>query len=174
MTTLLLLMVIIFGFGGLLNAGNSSDLPDKSDFRPVMAGEYRDLTWFRKLKLGTAPYVNPRLLRTAVVVFQYRLKDFDGSMTPILVERMVKGDVAPAKRTDGYWDVETSKKFDASPGLKSWLAEMGISSDIREGEDVSFISHDKELLGAKPIGELVSWHAVHPTVDVDEQPPTSP
>ena len=46
----------------------------QSDFQAtVKIGTYRDLGFWRKLKLGTAPYVNRRLLDTAAVGYRYNL-----------------------------------------------------------------------------------------------------
>ena len=44
----------------------------------VKIGVYRDLGFLRKLKLGTAPYVNPRLLDTAATGYRYNLDELTG------------------------------------------------------------------------------------------------
>lgn len=41
----------------------------------VKIGVYRDLGFLRKVKLGTAPYVNPRLLDTAATGYRYNPDD---------------------------------------------------------------------------------------------------
>jgi len=67
----------VAGFGGAIIA---ADMPASVNTGQTMhavmkTGDYRDLTFLRKVKLGTAPFVNPQLLGTAAVAYRYRHQD---------------------------------------------------------------------------------------------------
>lgn len=163
LSALFVAMLMLSGFGVLVIANDVTETPLSAKHEAsaiVNAGEYRDLNFWRKLKLGTAPYVNPRLLRRAVVAYVY---DIDKVMEKwgrkTVVDMVEAGLLAVAVRVQTNYSV-------SKPEQGNWLSmislpeeEDGSTQEVRE--DLVFVSRSL-LLDIPPEGAVVSWHAVEP------------
>lgn len=163
-SALLVAMFMLSSFSGFVIADQATETSSfaKDKYKAstiVNAGEYRDLNFWRKLKLGTAPYVNPRLLRLAVVAYVYdidRVIEKLGNET--VVERVRAGLLAVAVRVQTRYRV-------SKPEQHKWLSkaslleEGGSAQEVRE--DLVFVSRNL-LPDIPPEGAVVSWHAVDP------------
>ena len=95
--------------------------------KPIGEGTYRAYTWYRALKLGLAPYVDPALVRTAETGYGYQLRRsqaVDASTRCRLLDALVKGEAAIAVRgTRGEWEiseaVQTAYKADYTEFLQA-------------------------------------------------------
>lgn len=124
----------------------------------LMDGEYRDLTWYRKLKLGTAPYFNPGLLRVTAIAYKYDAGKFtDLPDWSAMAAKLKAGEVGLAKH--GAKDVYMVLKRSAP----EWAMVVASPDGLQQLKgNVVFISTSDILLGMLPTDALVSWYAVTP------------
>ena len=109
----------------------------------VKPGTYRDMTIWRKLKLGTAPYANPSLLKTAAVGYVYKLTAFDK-----------KSEEETTRSSTSYVNPVLSKT--APEGYAYKLTAFGKKSEESE-EKATVLSEEKttELFKAMLWGETM-------------------
>lgn len=148
-------------FGGAIYAQQA----ERVDIIPAVltTGDYRDLNWYRRVKLGTAPYVNPDLMDNVTVAFTYDFNEvLSTAKKEAIAEELVSGKIAAAVPSSGawkvhaYWDPIWFEKY----GLrwenfqKSDLAEfMSLYGDL----SMVFISQEEHLAGLDHKGKVVSW-----------------
>jgi hypothetical protein len=120
----------------------------------VRTGEYKDLTWYRELKLGTAPYVNPGLLQSTAIVYKY---DLDSTAPnagwTVMLDLFQSGQLGVALESNsGY----TVSKIDSQEFARF------VEDPASRGSAFLVSAKKLEALGAKPAGELVTWDAGNP------------
>src|SRR5262245_46423393 len=96
----------MFGAGVALAQDQSSSGgadPGLSDQAAVKIGEYRDLTFMRQVKLGTAPFVNPGLLQSSEIAYKYDAAAAAKTNAQELVRLLQTGQVGLAKRSDATY-----------------------------------------------------------------------
>lgn len=124
----------------------------------VRKGEYRDLNFWRKLKLGTAPYVNAGLLKRAKVAYKYPMGG--------LIEMAGLPSVSAKLRTGeiGFVQITAEGSFIViSPDDPNWaiVMEAFISHKFK---GLLVLSNADNLLGKTASGVVVSWDATDPVV----------
>ena len=149
-------------FGGAIYAQQA----ERVDIIPAVltTGDYRDLNWYRRVKLGTAPYVNPDLMDDVTIAFTYDSHEVLGMMVQkeAMVEELMSGKVAAAIPSSGtlkvhaYWDPIWFEKYGVKwEDLKN-ANNAKILSAI-EGQNMMFISQDERLFDLGNKGKVVSW-----------------
>lgn len=168
------ILVAIVGFvAGAMFAFAASADQDTGKALFLKTGDYRNLTFMRKVKLGAAPYVNPKLLKTSAVIYRYDLESIASAMksqkAEILAAKWEAGAIAPALyhpesgeyelRSVDSVDPKVIKAFDSSIHKKAdlWLAE------VLEGWVL--VGHEKTLDGIKSAAPIVSWNAKFPVIE---------
>ena len=135
----------------------------------VRIGEYRDLTWYRKFKLGTAPFVNAGLLHRSAVAFLY---------PPDVVLSAAQSDNAgmfAAWLEGGFvgfaWQNEDGVYRVAPHGDYAWM--WGEPDGINSAKfydyvgDGFLITPASNVFGLEPSRTVVSWDAA---IRLDEKP----
>jgi hypothetical protein len=133
---------------------------DESQSGVVKTGEYRDLTFLRNLKLGTAPYVNPRLLKTSEVAYKYdagvvaAAADF-----ATLWDALKSGEIALARVTDDeyYWVISA-----ADPISEQKLKDLMTQASQHSAKEYVFVSAAEAYKGMQNSGAVVTWQAGAP------------
>ena len=156
----------IAGAGEILSTVGPKMALENADI--IKAGDYRELTWSRKVKLGTAGYVNPGLLKHARVVYRFDSEALAERMTEIAFHKMlVSGKIGIAEL-----DPSNVYKINARPHIEK---TEPFCNPTETGFTCVIVSSMKELSGVRGSGLLVSWHAVDPIVKVQSyiSPPTA-
>lgn len=123
----------------------------------VQAGDYRDLTWFRKLKVRTAPYVNPNLLKQSAVAYKYdpqallKAAGWDEVYTGLKSGQIALG----KKLDDGSYEV-------LSPEDPAWRDVVMKFKEAGKWSGIVVMSHANQAFGHRPSGQLVTWEAGGP------------
>lgn len=175
---LLAILMVAVGYG--IRTTPASAEMDSPDFAIVKAGEYKELSTLRKLKLATSAYVNPDLYRTAEVAYVFDLSEFEDQSVSVLIPAMQSGDVwlgiasgdgesvkvSPVTTEDldvfmtvGAHEISTHKAFE------EWLETQQMIAS-KTGAKVKLVSKAEVLMGEPSIGAFVSW--------APEQPVTEP
>ena len=162
---------ILVAIGGLLLAmfgaegqqGNKLTQLEPVKLEPVKNGEYRDLTFWRVLKLGTAPFVNPGLAETAFVAYRYDAElAFEPEYSSYLANLAKAGKVSVAWQTDeGVYHVltveeETLEAFKAYRAAEAELLEA-ISRIQAKGREAYVVSSSKIAFANAEGRPIVSW-----------------
>ena len=160
------LFVIAVGAQAEDGAKSNLELGVELDIKEVMKSEmavklgtYRDMTIWRKLKLGTAAYVNPTLLKTAAVGYAYVPEAFSADNAKELFKSVVAGKMMAATVDVGQVYVIPPDKMQTMAGipetpkafakwLKSFSAEM---------PDVIFVGSSPVSCGVTG-APLVAWN----------------
>ncbi len=153
---LLLAVVIVVG------ALHAQDVQKQHSLAPslLQGGEYRDLNWYRRMKLGSAYFVNPSLVKQAVVVYKYPA----GSLKGMQAERqaeilMLMGGLAVGEISeDGHIILQGEQDFEV---LKKALGTMQ--------KDAVLVT-PKQTLGSIEGEPIVSWNPQGPLLYVGVSP----
>lgn len=158
MTRLILLftaLVLTFGLGTPLIA----DSPKEPQTVPmkVNVGNFHELNIARQIKLGTAYYVNPRLVHQAVVSYAH-------PVAPILIsgqaedlyDLVIDGRVAFAKKYPGGTYKVVSPEQAVEMGLIDADDFTAFEESLKKS-DIKVVSHDKVLFGIERAIPIVSW-----------------
>jgi len=137
--------------------------------QPVKRGQYRDLNWFRWVKLGAAPYVNPAEAKRMAVAYRYDATAVRGAdaYRDAWLAAFNSGEVQLAAVQDDVYVVDPlvleqellSAKADVSQATLPENILSAIFSLLELGADVVLISTSPFLPGAEPTGKVVSWDA---------------
>ncbi len=124
----------------------------------VRKGEYRNLNFWRKLKLGTAPYVNARLLKRAKVAYTYPMGGLiETAGLPAVSAKLQTGEI-------GFVQITAEGSFIIiSPDDPNWaiVMEALIGHNFK---GLLVLSNTDNLLGKTAAGAVVSWDATDPVV----------
>ena len=105
--------------------------------KPIGEGTYRSYTWYRALKLGLAPYVDPALVHNAGKAYAYQLgrpDAVDSETRCRLLDALVKGEAAIAVRgSRGEWEisqaVQSAHTTDYAQFLQARIRAQRAASD---------------------------------------------
>ena len=138
----------------------------------VKSGNYAELNWYRQIKLGLAPYVNPNLSQTYAVVYEYTPDQVVSTSEQIeLVKGVFDGSVALAKVKNGKgldivsWADLPQEDFPSlivSNGkVEGTLAQEAFTEFLGAmgAQNYTFVSTKKQLDGIESSSQLVSWQA---------------
>lgn len=149
-------------FGGLVvlmllcNSVNSQSNADSS----VLPRACHDYTWYRKLKVGTAPFVNPRLLEEAFVGYKFRPDQItidDNIVNDFASGRLMFGGLAP--RSDSINAIELDRLPEFSNSLNNhesftdWLTRQHNDASTN---NLAIIGR-QESIGNSHGEEIVCW-----------------
>lgn len=137
--------------GTLMTVGALQSEAGDTDLPFVREGIYRDLTFMRKLKLGTAPFVNPDLLKTTDVAWVYPAWQLGVGFAAV-ESKLEAGEATFAVQSNG-----TYKALD-------WSAYAKAGGDVEKLKGMKFfiLSKSDDLFGVKPAKRVVSWSAGDP------------
>jgi len=150
--SLVFALVIIIAGEGILSV--SADESDHTAVVPnppavVKTGDYKELTWYRQLKLGTAPYVNPKLLKHISVAYVYPSGSLSNVDEAKLNSLKDDGIIVRAVHSDGLWKISDA----IHAGSRSEDGSIVWVSTLKAYEDV------------EPVKTLVTWNAGPPITD---------
>jgi hypothetical protein len=129
----------------------------------VRTGEYRDLTLARKFKMGTAPYVNPALVKRTAVAFKYDVESMKKLGDPQNVLQDIKaGKLGVAYIADGEYIVKSIPEFAEYGEYAEMLADLKASGDF------VFVSAADSYRGVANSGAVVSWDPGPPVRRTDK------
>lgn len=129
----------------------------------LKAGEYRNLTFLRKVRLGTASYVDPELLDEAEIIYRYHLADVDADLWngAAFLDKFERGEASLA-----YVNPET-KHLMLGKDMIDEIVFLGIIKLLSSGmtpeefealnKDWALVSPEPEILGLKSSDAVVSW-----------------
>lgn len=131
----------------------------------VKTGTYRPLTWYRIFKLGSAPYVNPDLLRNSKVVYQHAVSDLKHDVDMGALKRAV----ATGTIAIGQWDAKSEayvvvSTAEIAPNLEG-AVEMVVRESPGPGTALSspkkwvLVGNEPTLFGKHTDGKLVTFNA---------------
>ena len=129
----------------------------------LQIGDYRPLGFWRKLKLGTAPYVNPGLLKNTSVAYGYAPEVLDNiEHEKAIFEKLVEGDAAITIDNDGLYRLD--QYFDHYKILGISLGESAekFAKNLKDklgGKGFMILSHSDTLGDYLPSGQFVTWNA---------------
>lgn len=124
----------------------------------VRKGEYRNLNFWRKLKLGTAPYVNAGLLKRVKVAYTYPMGDLiETAGLPSVSAKLQTGEI-------GIVQITAKGSFIViSPDDPNWT--IVIEAFIRHKfKGLLILSNTDNLFGKTAADAVVSWDATDPVV----------
>lgn len=124
----------------------------------VRKGEYRNLNFWRKLKLGTAPYVNAGLLKRVKVAYTYPMGDLiETAGLPSVSAKLQTGEIGIVQITaKGSYKV-------IPPDDPNWEKVME-ALILRHYQGLLALSNTDKLMGKPAAGTVVSWDATDPVV----------
>jgi hypothetical protein len=151
---------------GLLLAGASDWVviaQDSTQPQPsagvVKTGDYRELNFWRNLKLGTAPYVNPKLLDTAAITFKYEPMAIEKAISAEKLKQAVAaGELVVAERSDDGFKVLSIGLAMKMQDVADWLS----NSRAFPTDRYALVSQMQEFQGVKSSGAFVAWDAGDP------------
>lgn len=136
---------------------------EKRAVEVVKGGEYRDLTFWRKLKLGAAPYVNPGLAKTAAVAYKYDtrivMKAAGTQKVSQFLEVLNSGVVVFAICDN---DSQRCVVLQIQPNISD---EKALADQVAEsGGKGALVSTSGQLLDIDPLTPVVSWRPQGPVI----------
>lgn len=138
---------------------------------PVLAGDYKEFSTLRQLKLATAAYVNPSLYKAAEVAYSYDPDSFKGQWSPALIRALKDGDAwMGMASTDGetlqvfpqteqdhvLFEFFSDVKPVSADEFARWLAGQQEAA-VATGVELTLVSKSDAFFGAVPEGAFVSW-----------------
>jgi hypothetical protein len=148
-------------FGALPNdsiAGSENKHP-----AVLQVGDYRPLGFWRRLKLATAPYVNPGLLRNTSVTYGYGPEVLDKiEHEKALFDKFKEGKAAIAIDNDGLYQLDQYFDHYKMLGVSMGESAEDFANELRDtfgGKGFVILSHSDTLGDYLPSGQFVSWNA---------------
>ena len=126
----------------------------------LQGGEYRDLNWYRRMKFGSAYFVNPGLVKKAVVAYKYPAESLKGAKVERLAGTlMLMGGLALGKISEeGHIILREDQDIEV---LTKALGTMQ--------KDAVLVT-SKQTLGSIEGEPIVSWNPQGPLVYVGISP----
>ena len=87
----------------------------------VQEGEYRDLVWYRKLKLDVAGYLSPEIVDRSAVLYKYQLADISDEACDNVAKWLTSGWLAFAMKAD---DADNTYQVFVPPDYQEFLEEQ--------------------------------------------------
>lgn len=156
---LLTLLLIGTSLGALIARGQGAGPSDGSSEHLVKSGDYQPFNVLLRLKLGTAYYVNPQLVRDASVTYLYSLDELlQAGRTEKVIESLEDGQAAIAiGEGDGRYKV-VQLDWKGASGTTSQVFLKDLRAAFGNNR-LELVSTGPEFLGAKPLDSLVSLDA---------------
>lgn len=175
---LFLLSTLVFVLGTLSVWLTSTPMAQVREFQncTVLSGEYRDLTWYRTVKLGLAPFVEPALAKKTAVVNIYPVERLYGHETRGILMKLDHGELWPAIRTEqGYTTLQSDNPIIDALAVDMNKKETSTYSDASVAlaqlkEKIVFVGALKSLAALEPAGRAVAWETGAPVVARARQP----
>ena len=150
----------------VVDASRAQDAQKQLSLTPALlqGGEYRDLNWYRRMKLGSAYFVNPGLVKQAAVAYKYPVELLDEADVQWQAKMlMMKGGLAVGKISeDGHivlhWgqDSRTLEEIVTVFEEAMWGGAVLVTS--------------KQTLGSIEGKPIVSWEPQGPLLHVGNPP----
>ena len=149
------LVVAIPAVNAIVTADEHSAPP--GDGPPVVkVGYYHDMTALGRLKLGTAPFINPGLLKHAAVAYKFDIDEVlrVASRWEAIIEKVRSGEVGVAEvNADGDYNL-------ILPDGQDWFLFM--KTLTKRKDDFVFVHSHNHLFDIPSTGTIVSWDAFDP------------
>jgi hypothetical protein len=159
-----IVVLLLVGGVGLGNAQQPSGTATSTDAQtastPVRAGAYKDLNFWRSLKLGTASFVDPGLAKSAAIAYRYHLSDLktlDSAELSKVIEahKLALGTQGPNQNG------EITVNIIDTPGLTldatKKLIDLWLKNSEAAGKNAFFISPFSTLADKLKGTPIVSW-----------------
>ncbi len=149
------LVVAIPAVNAIVTADEHTASP--GDGPPVIkVGYYHDMTTLGRLKLGTAPFVNPGLLKQASVAYKFDIGEIlkVPERWEVIIDKVKSGEVGIAEvDADGDYNLILPDDQDWFPFIKTLL---------KRKDDFVFVHSHNRLFDIPSTGTIVSWDAFDP------------
>jgi hypothetical protein len=124
---------------------------------PIKVGDFRDLDFWRRLKLATAYYVNPDLANRAEVLYIYPASKLaDEIKIADFLNSARKGEVAIAIKT-GSDKYKVVPLYQMLQGADLATADTATIKKLFDKADWQLVARRADLFGAQSDDAIVSW-----------------
>jgi hypothetical protein len=161
--SLILVVLAVLPLIGVFTLAAQGQAGDQQDCM-VKVGKYRELNFWRQLKIGAAEYVNPGLFKTSALAYRYDVGKFQKQLDlSKLYADVGSGKIAFANGAGSDADFIVYEA--GTPEWKKIFADFqahATSQSAQWSPNYSIVTSMADLYGAHPSGQIVSWDATQP------------